>query len=152
VAFRLAFSVFVLRLFEAVENDSKIMAYLYVAVLSVFWYFSQLFKELATNTANLLSIKIKSALAMLLYAKLSKLTSYVVNNSEHRYKLPNLLSNVLTLIEQRTATIIQVSVFPAMVIGITIILYMRIGWPCFVGLAIILLVVPIVVSIAGKKS
>ena len=71
---------------------------MYVAVLSVFWYFSQLFKELATNTANLLSIKIKSALAMLLYAKLSKLTSYVVNNSEHRHKLPNLLSNVLTLI------------------------------------------------------
>jgi len=79
--FRLAFSVFLLKLFQSAENNFKTMAYIYVAILSVFWYFSQLFKELATNTSNLLSIKIKSALAMLLYAKLSKLTSYVVNNS-----------------------------------------------------------------------
>ena len=104
------------------------------------------------NSAYLLSIRIKSALAMLLYAKLSKLSSYVLNVSEHRYKIPNLIANVLTIIEQRTAIILQISVFPAMIIGITVILYLRIGWPCFVGIALILLVVPIIITISSKKS
>ena len=152
VFFRLAFSVFILRLFQSVEKDEKAMAYIYVGILTGVWYLSQLFKELGMNSAYLLSIRIKSAFAMLLYAKLSKLSSYVLNVSEHRYKIPNLIANVLTLIEQRTAIILQISVFPAMMIGITVILYLRIGWPCFVGIALILLIIPIIITISSKKA
>jgi hypothetical protein len=152
VIFRLAFSVFILRLFQSVEKGEKAMAYIYVGILTGVWYLSQLFKELGMNSAYLLSIRIKSAFAMLLYAKLSKLSSYVLNVSEHRYKIPNLIANVLTLIEQRTAIILQISVFPAMMIGITVILYLRIGWPCFVGIALILLIIPIIITISSKKA
>ena len=44
VLFRLAFSVFILMLFQQAEQDNKQLAYLYVGILIVFWYLSQLFR------------------------------------------------------------------------------------------------------------
>ena len=79
--FRLAFSVIILHLFDAVAADNKTIAYIYVAILTVIYYISQLFKELGLNIGYLLASRIKSSFSMLLYAKLSKLTSYVLNSS-----------------------------------------------------------------------
>jgi hypothetical protein len=98
VLFRLAFSALIIELFRAAQNDELRLAYIYVAILTIFWYLSTLFKELGMNTSYLLSIKIKSAFAMLLYAKLSKLTSHVLNVSEHRDKITIMIANVMSLI------------------------------------------------------
>lgn len=133
------------------EKDNKDLAYIYVGVLIVFWYMSQLFRELGQNISYLLSIKIKSAFAMLLYAKLSKLTSYALSVSELSDKIPIMIANVMTLIEQRTATVLQITSFPAMLIGVTIIVYLRIGWPSIIGIALILIAVPVIIKISMTK-
>jgi len=88
---------------------------------------------------------------MLLYAKLSKLTSHVLNVSEHRDKIPIMIANVMSLIEQRTANVLQITVFPAMLIGVTIIIYLRIGWPCFIGIVLIFISLPFIIKIAITK-
>jgi hypothetical protein len=78
---RLSFSVIILYLFEAVLGGDKRAAYIYVAALTVIWYLSQLFKQSALMIAYLLASQVKSALAMLLYAKISKMTAYVLRSS-----------------------------------------------------------------------
>ena len=42
--FRLAFSLLLLNLFEAVKEDNDSLAYIYVAILTVIWYLAHLFK------------------------------------------------------------------------------------------------------------
>ena len=88
---------------------------------------------------------------MLLYAKLSKLTSYALSVSELSDKIPIMIANVMTLIEQRTATVLQITSFPAMLIGVTIIVYLRIGWPSIIGIALILIAVPVIIKISMTK-
>jgi hypothetical protein len=38
-----------------------------------------------------------------------------------------------------------------MIIGATIIIYFRIGWPCFISIGIILLALPFIIKIAMSK-
>ena len=75
---------------------------------------------------------------MLLYTKISKLTSFVIRSSSLG-KITNLLSNDLSIIEMRMQTLLMSTVFPVTLLGILILLFIRIGWPAFVGFAIILL-------------
>jgi len=68
---RLGFSVLVLYLFNAVADGNYTIAYIYCAIETVLWYFCQLFKQIGVTEAYVLASKIKAALAMLLYAKIS---------------------------------------------------------------------------------
>jgi hypothetical protein len=79
--FRLIFSGLLLHLFEAVQDDNRSLSYIYVAILTVIWYLSQLFKELGINRSYLLASRAKSALAMLLYVKINGLTSVILKGS-----------------------------------------------------------------------
>jgi ABC-type bacteriocin/lantibiotic exporter with double-glycine peptidase domain len=141
-AFRLAFSFLIVRLFRAVV-EGDMVAYIYVPILAVLWYISQLFKHLALLNTYLLSEQIKSGYAMLIYAKLSKLTSYVLNEKLFG-KVSNLIANDLAVIEQRTTSLLSATSSPLMLVGITVILYIRIGWPCLLAIAFILLMVPLI--------
>ena len=147
--FRLAFSILILDLFEAVKEDEKTLAYIYVAVLSVIWYLSQLFKEHGLNKAYIVAAKIKSALAMLLYAKVYKMSSFVLRNSHQISRITNLVANDLTVMEQRAAILMHITVFPMLFVGVTIILLLRIGWPSLVGLAVLLLSIPLTIKISS---
>lgn len=79
--FRISFSVVILYLFEAVNTSNLTLAYILSAILITLWYASQLMKQSACIVTYILGSQIKGALAMLLYAKISKLTSYVMKNS-----------------------------------------------------------------------
>jgi len=79
--FRISFSVAILYLFQAVNSNNYTQAYILSAVLIILWYGSQLMKQSACVVTYILGSQIKGALAMLLYTKISKLTSYVLKNS-----------------------------------------------------------------------
>ena len=79
--FRIFFSVAILYLFQAVSSNNLTLAYILSAVLITLWYASQLMKQSCCVVTYILGSQIKGALAMLLYAKISKLTSYVLKNS-----------------------------------------------------------------------
>ena len=81
IIFRVAFSLLFLDLLHAVEANDRTMAYIWIAILSVIFYIYQLFHEQGLNRSYILGTLIKSALAMLLYAKVSKMTSFVMNSS-----------------------------------------------------------------------
>ena len=141
--FRLAFSVLLLNLLESVADQRQSLAYIYLGILTVLWFISQLFKSKALLKSYLLSIRIKTALAMLLYTKLSKVTSSILNNSHSMARLTNLIASDLTTIEQKTPTFIQATVFPMMFLGTAIILFVRLGWPSLVGIGLMLLTLPV---------
>lgn len=67
-------------------------------------------------------------------------------------KITNLLSNDLGVIEQRMITIMMSTSFPVMLVGITVILVVRIGWVGIVGIVIVLLIVPISKKISEKNG
>jgi len=81
-------------------------------------------------------------LVMLLYAKISKLTSHAIKSLETG-KIINLLSSDLGVLEQRLPQFLNFLTFPIVIIGCTTLLALRLGWPGFVGIAIVLLMAPI---------
>ena len=95
--FRLGFSVVILYLFESVTDNNLKMAYIYTGVLLILWYCSQLMKQSGCVVTYILASQIKAALAMLLYAKISKMTSYVMKSTELG-KVTNLLATDLGVI------------------------------------------------------
>lgn len=94
---RLGISVIILYLFYAVADGDTQMAYIYVVVIIVILYFSQLAKQTSFLNSYILASKIKSSLAMLLYAQVSSLTSYMIKSSQLG-KITNLLASDLGVI------------------------------------------------------
>jgi len=98
-----------------------------------------------------MATRIKAALIILLYGKISKLTAYVIKSSELG-KITNLLSSDLGVFEIKFSLFLNGLNFPITMIGVTIILVLRIGWPGVIGILIVLLVVPIASAISKNNS
>lgn len=141
-ALRLTFSLLIVFLFDAVIQQRLQGAYVLATVLLVIWYLSQLFKQTGNISIQLLFYKMKAGLAMLLYAKLSTMTAYSIKASQTG-KITNLLSSDLENIEHHITFMATFLIFPVLLVGYTIIMFVRIGWVGFVGTAMILLLVPI---------
>ena len=88
---------------------------------------------------------------MMLYTKTSKLTSYVLKSASLG-KITNLISNDLTIIEMRLISLLQAIAFPVTIIGVTTLLYTRIGWIAFVGVTVLLLQIPLANRISKKNG
>lgn len=95
--FRMGISVIILYLFDAVADGETQIAYIYVGVIILLLYFSQLTKQTSFLRSYILASQIKSSLAMLLYARISSLTSYVIKSSQLG-KITNLLASDLGVI------------------------------------------------------
>jgi hypothetical protein len=78
------------------DGDIK-MAYIYAAIILVLWYFDQLQRQAGFIEGGILASRVKSALSMLLYSKVSSLTSYVIKNSKLG-KITNLIASDMRLI------------------------------------------------------
>ena len=139
---RISFSIVILYLFEAVDVSNYTMAYVYSGVLMLLWYMYMLMYQTADYICYVLASNIKGALAMLLYTKTSKLTSYVLKSASLG-KITNLISNDLTIIEMRLISLLQAIAFPVTIVGVTTLLFTRIGWVAFVGVGVLLLQIPL---------
>ena len=95
--------------------------------------------------------KIKAALAMLLYAKISKMTNYVIKISELG-KITNLLASDFGVIEQRLGFFISGLAFPIVMIGCTILLIIRLGWPGVLGIVMVAIVIPVSNAISKNNG
>ena len=95
--FRIGFSIIFFYLLLAIQDRNLSLAYILCSFLILCWYFFQLGNQSGCLLIYILSSHIKSSLSMLLYSKVSKLTSSVLNSSEIG-KITNLLSNDLSAI------------------------------------------------------
>ncbi len=144
-------SVLILYLFNAVADGEIRMAYIYVAIILIFLYFNQLIKQTSFLQSYVLASRIKSSLAMLLYAKISSLTSYVIKSSQLG-KITNLLASDLGVIEMRLATFIIAFSFPIYAIGTTALLVTRLGWAGVIGIILVILSVPLSNCISRRNG
>ena len=117
----------------------------------VLWYFYMLTYQTADYLCYILASNVKGAMAMLLYTKVSKLTSFSIK-SISAGKITSLISTDITIIEMRLITFLQILVFPVAIVGITTLLYTRIGWIAFPGVAILLLQIPLANRISKKTG
>lgn len=74
-------SLVILMLFESISDDDYNKAYIYSAIVVVLWYLYQLTSNAGYIDTYLLGNKIKTALSMLLYSKISKMTSFDMKNA-----------------------------------------------------------------------
>jgi len=95
--------------------------------------------------------KIKSGILMLLYGKISSLSSYTIKSSQLG-KLINLLASDMGVIENRFGTLMQVTSFPVSIIGITTLLITQVGWAGITGILTIVLIVPILNAISKRNG
>ena len=148
---RLGFSTIILYLFNAVYDENYTIAYIYCAIEIILWYFSNLLVHEAFIEAYILASRIKAALAMLLYAKISEMTNYGIKNSELG-KITNLLASDFGVIEQRLGLFLSGLTFPVVMIGCTILLILRLGWPGVLGIVMVALVIPISIAISKNNG
>jgi hypothetical protein len=107
--------------------------------------------QVAITDTYILASKIKAGLAMLLYAKISQMTNYVIKSSELG-KITNLLASDFGVIEMRMGIFIFGLTFPISAIGCTTLLITRLGWPGVVGVVILAFIVPICNAVSKKNG
>lgn len=91
---RILISVLILQILNAVSVGDTTMGFAYVAIICFIWYLLQLASSEEYLKSAMVMTQIKSALAMMLYAKISNLTSYMLKSSQMG-KITNLLANDL---------------------------------------------------------
>ena len=79
--FRIAASVMILLTFETLAGDNFTKAYIYSGLLILCFYFYILLINSGLVASYQLGNNIKTALSILLYAKVSKMTSYVIKSN-----------------------------------------------------------------------
>jgi ABC-type multidrug transport system fused ATPase/permease subunit len=140
--FRITISVLILYLFTAVADGAVTIAYIYAGVIVLISYICQLAKQSGFVRSHMLATRIKGSLSMLLYAKTSSLTSYVIKSSQLG-KITNLLASDLGVIENRLSNFLGSFNFPIYAIGGTTLLVIRLGWPGILGVLLVILTLPL---------
>ena len=115
------------------------------------WYIGQLSNQAGSYKISQFSVQIKTGLAMLLYSKVSKMTSYCLKAADIG-KITNLVSNDLSVIEWRSCYLMQLFSFPFAIIGTSIILYSQIGWPSLIGILLMIISIPISVKVSQRNG
>ena len=77
---RVAVSYSILLLFESIDQANYKSAYTFTALILVLLYLQELICSIGLTATYQLGNHIKAALAMLLYAKISKMTLYTIKN------------------------------------------------------------------------
>lgn len=139
---RISVSVLILYLFQAVSQSKTVEAFIEATVICFICYLAQLLKQQCFLYSYILASRIKSGLAILLYGKISYLSSYMIKSTEIG-KITNLLASDLGVIEMRLATFISSFTFPVTAIGSTILLITRLGWPGILGILLVILSIPL---------
>ena len=137
IIFRISFSVFAFDLFFAVKAKNASSSYILVAVLIIFWY--------------IFGSKLKAGLSMLLFQKISQMSAFSLQTSDLG-KITNLLATDLGVMEQRLANVLILPAFPILLTGLTVLIYIRVGW---IGLASIFTVIILVLvsnMVSAKQS
>lgn len=138
-------------LLESIIDNEITKAYIFSAIFLVCWYIYQTILHNGYVMNSQTGFQLKAAFSMLLYAKASRMTSYVMKTSELG-KITNLIANDLEVIELRIAQFMQSINFPAYIIGYTVVLFLLIGWPAFVGITMMLLWIPLSNRISKKNG
>ena len=94
---RICISVIILYLFTSVSDGDTTKSYLLSTTICVIWFLQQSLKQQSVVYSYILSARIKSGLLMLLYGKISSLTSYTMKTAQLG-KITNLLSSDFTLL------------------------------------------------------
>lgn len=81
LAFKLWFSGNLMSLFLAISEGDKREAYIHAAVACVIWFCGQVFRHNAYYSIPIISCRVRAGVVMLLFAKVSRLTSYAARAS-----------------------------------------------------------------------
>ena len=138
-----------MNLFLAISEGNTKQAYIYAAVACVVWFFGQVFRHNAYYSIPIISCRVRAGVILLLFAKVSRLTSFSAKASELG-KITNLLSSDFNAIETKLPFVLAGLMLPFGLIGGTVLIWIMVGWPAIFTFIIPLIIFPIVLSISKK--
>ena len=95
---KMVFSFLIFYLFQAVHQQKLTQAYIYCAILCFSWYCSQLTGLSYATRTNFIVPRMKAALSMFLYLKVTKLNTSLLK-SQWLGTIMNLINNDLSLLD-----------------------------------------------------
>lgn len=99
---------------------------------------------------NVLVLKIKVGLSMLLFTKLSKMTKFTLKS--HTGLITNLLGSDLGSLYIGVNNIFSITTLPLITVGYSFILISQLGWTSFVGIAVMTALLLISSRISKKNG
>ena len=148
---RLGFSIIIFYLFQAVTDLNLTLAYTYTAILTILLYLSILLRHSCSILVELTMSRLKAGFMMLLYTKISKMTSFSIKSAEIG-KITNLIANDLGIFFMRFVNFIFAAFFVILCIGLTVLLIVRIGWAGVISVVIVLLYLPLTNKISQANG
>ena len=148
---RLGFSIIIFYLFQAVTDLNLTLAYTYTAILTILLYLSILLRHSCSILVELTMSRLKAGFMMLLYTKISKMTSFSIKSAEIG-KITNLIANDLGIFSMRFVNFIFAASFVILCIGLTVLLIVRIGWAGVISVVIVLLYLPLTNKISQANG
>lgn len=148
---RLGFSIIIFYLFQAVTDLNLALAYTYTAILTILLYLSILLRHSCSILVELTMSRLKAGFMMLLYTKISKMTSFSIKSAEIG-KITNLIANDLGIFSMRFVNFIFAASFVILCIGLTVLLIVRIGWAGVISVVIVLLYLPLTNKISQANG
>lgn len=79
--FKFGFSIVLNFLFNAVSQGDSKQAYIYAAIASAIWFVGQIFRHNAYYSIPIISCRIRAGMILLMFAKISRLTSFAAKSS-----------------------------------------------------------------------
>lgn len=149
LAFKLWFSGNLMNLFLAISEGNSSQAYIYAAIACGIWFFGQVFRHNAYYSIPIISCRIRAGVILLLFSKVSRLTSFSAKTSELG-KINNLLSSDFNAIETKLPFVLAGLMLPFGLIGGTVLIWIMVGWPAVFTFIIPLIIFPIVLKISKK--
>lgn len=149
-ASRLASSVVIQLLLSSLAAGDKNSGYMYAGILLVLLLSASVFRNNAFNEASLLNCRVRSAFVSLLYQRVSRLTQFMVRNTDMG-KLINMLAGDFNSMDTKLTLVFAGLTFPLTLVGAAIILVNRLGWWGLLCIAVPVLIMPFQ-GMIGKKN
>lgn len=136
------FSFLLLFLIEEVHNQQYKNAYILCTILVIMWFVVYLFNNHGSHLPFMLAPKIKAALSIFLYCKLSTLTSFALR-ANFSGMITNMIANDLSALDERILYLFFFFPFIIFAAGAIFLAVQRIGPLGIAAVGVVFLLIPI---------
>jgi len=130
---------------------NKSMAYMYVVICGVLWFFQQITSQNSSYQMPIIFNRMRGELVLFMFTKLSTISQHTAKTQELG-KIIHLISNEFSSFDIRGYSLFVLFVMPFGLTGVITIFVIRLGWPAFIILGVVLVFFPLQIFVGKINS